>query len=315
MAASMKSHQAMVLGWLFATACRNDPSSADGGSSGNTGDGSETQVDSSSEDSSSTTSSVPQRTITWELQHLEPLATGFVYEAWIIVDEEPISLARFAIVDGRPDVTSGDVDEADASAATRFVVTIEPDPDETKLISGTKILAGNFEQETVALSISDEFALGTDFGDIVGGYVLGTPSTIENDDEEFGVWFLDPRQGLAPSLDLPTLPDGWIYEGWVIIEDEAHSTGRFVDPAAADDDGPGPAAGPLGQGPLFPGQDFVDPPMSALDATIRLTVEPKPDTSAEPFYLHLLSDVAETLAPQALTREVPELPRGTASLE
>ncbi len=62
------------------------------------------------------------------------------------------------------------------------------------------------------------------------------------------------------------------------------STGRFTDPAKADSDKGGKAAGE-DDAPPFPGQDFVDPPMSVVGKKIVISVEPMPDDSEAPFAL------------------------------
>jgi hypothetical protein len=125
----------------------------------------------------------------------------------------------------------------------------------------------------------------------------------------------------APSLELPALPDGWIYEGWVATDDGPISTGRFASPDDADLDDAGPTAGP-DPGPPFPGQDFIDPPLVLNDGGVRavITVEPEPDPSAAPFPLRpLVTDpIAAATAPtaQAMTNIAADtVPAGAATLE
>ena len=70
-----------------------------------------------------------------------------------------------------------------------------------------------------------------------------------------GVWFLDNSSGApAVGLTLPTLPDGWIYEGWAVIDGVPVSTGTFSTVDAADNSATfsGSKAGPP-----FPGEDFL----------------------------------------------------------
>ena len=45
--------------------------------------------------------------------------------------------------------------------------------------------------------------------------------------------------GPGPILDLPTLPAGWVYEGWVVGPDGPVTTGRFTMASGADSDGDG----------------------------------------------------------------------------
>lgn len=96
---------------------------------------------------------------------------------------------------------------------------------------------------------------------------------------------------------LPTLPAGWAYEGWVVTAAGPVTTGRFLTPNGADSDGGGPTAGPLA-GPPRPGQDFINPPMNLVGATIAITVEPQPDNSPAPFRIRPLTDeVVDDIAP------------------
>ena len=108
--------------------------------------------------------------------------------------------------------------------------------------------------------------------------------------------FLDPAAGPSAGLRLPTLPAGWRYEGWVVGDGGPVSTGIFTDPAAADIDGAGPAAGPDGA-PPFPGQDFIAPAMKVPGTTVVLSVEPDPDDSPAPFFIKPLAGPASDAGP------------------
>ena len=57
------------------------------------------------------------------------------------------------------------------------------------------------------------------------------------------------------SLDLPELPDGWIYEGWTVYEGQALTIGRFSDPTK--DDLFNLYSGTEAKGPGFPGEDYL----------------------------------------------------------
>lgn len=221
---------------------------------------------------------------------LEDLGTDFMYEGWVIVDGSPVSTGLFSVDgNGTPSKTSFDIDADDLAAATTFVVTIEPSPDNDPAPSAVKILGGDFNGNTTSLSINHAAALGTDFATATGGYILATPTDGENNNELSGVWWLDPAGGPGAGLTLPTLPAGWAYEGWAVIDGTPVSTGTFTSASGAD-----AAAIYSGTeaGPAYPGEDFLNNAPSGLTfptdltaATIVISVEPVPDNSTAPFLL------------------------------
>ncbi len=255
--------------------------------------------------------------LTVSFDNLPNLGPDFVYEGWFILGGEPFTAGRFDNQDG--------VDafhfsfENDFSGSVAYVLTIEPRVGDDPGPSSTHILAGEFNADgEAALDTLHPAALGTDFSESQGAYFLQTPTSPEPDDFDQGIWFLDPSVG-APSLDLPELPDGWAYEGWVVGDNGPVSTGRFTDVAAPDNDGAGAAAGPLG-GPPFPGQDFIDPAMSLLGNTVVISVEPEPDNSPAPFDFKPLVDVVDdgiqpgVLQPMSLNVDVQPSGRATMTL-
>jgi len=230
-----------------------------------------------------------------EYSGVEPLGADYVYEGWLIVDGYPVSTGVFSVTAGGMAVPSTVlVDAEDAMNAAMFVLTIEPTDDMDPSPSFTHYLAGSFGRafETV-LTVDHPAALGDDFmADAMGDYILETPSTagIAGDYNQ-GIWFLDPSMGPGASLDLPVLPGGWMYEGWVAGVDGPVTTGRFLDPAMVDMDGAGPYAGPDGY-PPFPGQDYIMPPMVLTDGFAAvISIEPEPDNDPGPFALKPLVDM------------------------
>ena len=206
-----------------------------------------------------------------------------------------------------------------AEAATAYVLTIEPAVGDDPAPSDTHVLAGDLADGTATLSIAHAAALGTDFADAAGTYVLNTPSSADPADYAQGIWWLDPStMPPSPSLTLPVLPSGWTYEGWVVGPDGPISTGTFTDPAAVDDDGAGPDAGP-DPAPSLPGQDFVDPPKVLTSGYAAvISVEPVPDNAPEPFAIKPLVDAdIEDVAPpmgQAMADAPPAPPSGSVTL-
>ena len=221
---------------------------------------------------------------------LEPLGDGFVYEGWLIIDGDPVSTGLFSVN------ADGDVERIstpnipNAADASTFVLTIEPSPDPDPAPADTHVLAGDFVNGVATLSIEHPAALGTDFSSATGSYAVTTPSTTTEDDDYSGIWFLEVTDdGPAASLDLPTLPAGWAYEGWTVGPTGPLSTGTFLSGSGADDSSvfSGPEATPP-----FPGEDFVanapdglEFPRDLSGYPVVISVEPSPDDSPAPFAL------------------------------
>lgn len=233
--------------------------------------------------------------LTLDIRGLTNLGADAVYEGWIIIDDNAISTGRFN-VDLQGDMRRNTffVNKQNLADAETFVLTIEPVPDTDPGPSDTHILAGDFDGDQADLTVDHPSALGTEFTDATGEYILATPSTTTTTDELSGVWFLNPNDGSPiPGLDLPELPDGWQYEGWAVIDDIPVSTGTFLDVAAADDSDfySGPE-----DTPSFPGEDFIQSapigltfPTSLEDQQIVISVEPYPDYELLPFVLKPLT--------------------------
>jgi hypothetical protein len=226
-----------------------------------------------------------------EADGLEDLGAEWAYEGWAIVDGAPVSAGTFTVDgSGSPSRSRFAVEVGDAGAVTAFVLTIEPVPDADPGPAAVHILAGDFIASTAELTVAHGAALGDDFGAAAGSYILAAPSAGEGGDYRNGIWWLDPSSGPGPALELPELPEGWAYEGWVAGPGGPMSTGRFVMASAADSDRGGISSGPYGT-PSFPGQDLVNP---ATDLTggyaAVISVEPEPDNSPGPFTLKPLVD-------------------------
>lgn len=217
---------------------------------------------------------------------LDDLGEDYVYEGWIIVNGSPVSTGRFT--SSTSDVQSAGVEQIEA--ATKYVLTIEPAVDDEPGPAATHVLAGDIINSAASLSIADGAALGTDFSNSTGSFILETPSSAATDDYDQGLWWLIPGAGPGAGLSLPTLPEGWVYEGWVASADGPVSTGTFTNVAAADSDAAGPTSGSAGS-PPFPGQDFINPTVSLIGMTAVISVEPQPDNSPAPFGIKPLIDM------------------------
>lgn len=238
-----------------------------------------------------------------QISGLEDLGSDYVYEGWIIVDGAPVTTGTFSVnSSGSLSKTAFTLNSDQVSKATAFVLTIEPQNDPDPAPSKVHILAGDISNNSASLSVAHGAALGSDFSASTGKYILATPTNGADNDEKSGVWFLDPTSGTpVAGLDLPTLPEGWEYEGWAVIGGVPVTTGKFTALDAAD------AAAPYSgtqQGPPFPGEDFLvnaptglSFPTDLSGAKIVISIEPVPDNSSAPFLLKpLLGDVAANAA-------------------
>jgi hypothetical protein len=252
------------------------------------------------------------------LHGLEDLGDGWAYEGWLIVDGSPVSTGTFTVDgSGVQSQTYFPTEVSSLDAISAFVLTIEPVPDNDPSPSHVHILGGDMIRGRAALSIDHAAAIGTDFATAAGSYILAAPSGGGAAPYSNGIWWLDPDAGPAATLDLPELPDGWVYEGWVVGDSGPISTGRFTSASGADSDGTGPDAGPE-PGPAFPGQDFVDPATDLRGLVTVISVEPEPDNSVGPFTLkplidRVIDDVGGMVL-QPMSRNPAALPGGQAAL-
>ncbi|MGI9601083.1 MAG: anti-sigma factor [Acidimicrobiales bacterium] len=254
-------------------------------------------------------------TLELTIDGLEPLGDGFAYEAWLIVDDQPVSAGVF----DDPAGATVPVAEGEASAV---VVTIEPVPDPDPAPADTHVLAGDLVDGAATLTVGHEAAIGTDFAEASGRYILATPTdgTGTDENERSGIWWTEvPR---AQSLFVPALPAGWAYESWVVIDGVPVTGGTFLDPFAADDAAPfsGPQEGPplVGEDYLVNAPDGLTFPRDLRGMTAVISVEPVPDDSPAPFAIKPLvgaipgDAVDHTAYPQ--DNVAADLPTGTATL-
>lgn len=257
------------------------------------------------------------------LSGLEDLGPTAVYEGWLIVKGAPVTTGRFTVnAAGQLSQSRFAVTREQADAAATFVLTIEPAQNDVPAPTDTHLLAGDFDasKTSATLSMAHPAALGTNFSTATASFILTTPTSAATNDEDQGIWFLNMVNG-APqaSVVAPTLPKGWVYEGWVVVNGKPISTGRFTKFNVADSDGAGPTAGPLGS-PPFPGQDFINPPVKLPGGMAVISVEPEVDNSPAPFTLKpLVGPIGAALAPTAQTMNNTvgtgaTLPRGSVTL-
>lgn len=250
------------------------------------------------------------------LEGLERLGNGYVYEGWVIVNDTPRSTGVFTVnAEGELSQTEFQVNQELLDNATRFVLSIEPEGEtgEAALTpADTKLLVGDFSDDSATLNTD----IVGDFSDATGRFFLRTPTDEtngNNGNDQYGVWFGVPGMPPTPSLSLPTLPAGWVYEGWVIGESGPLSTGTFADFNTPDDNADNDQlvsfSATSQAGPNIPGEDFFmnapEGEMFPLDVrgrTVVVSVEPVPDDSPAPFVLKpLLGPAGLETAPISYT--------------
>lgn len=260
-------------------------------------------------------------TMELNISGLEDLGNDFVYEGWIIVNDTPVTTGVFE-VDGNGNLsrTTFSVPANLLGAATTFVLTIEPADDPDPGPSNVRILSGNFNGDTAAINTG---IIG-DLENVSGTFFLRTPTDetgTNNGNDEYGVWFGTPGMPPAPSLQVPELPEGWIYEGWVVVNGSGPiSTGTFRETDSADNDSTFSGIYP---GPPIPGEDFFNNapegftfPLDIRQQTIVISIEPVPDNSPVPFLLKpLVGTAGDATAPAThnLNADPDSLPEGTVS--
>ena len=262
-------------------------------------------------------------TLKLNISGLEDLGSSAKYEGWIIVNGSPVSTGTFTVnAGGTLSQTEFEVDATNLSNATTFVLTIEPNPDSDPNPSQTHILAGSFSGNTGSLSISHPAALGDDFTSATGTFILATPTDGAMTNENSGIWFLDLGSGSpAQGLFLPTLPAGWKYEGWTVINGTPVTTGTFTSTTSIDDADPYSSTMP---GPPFPGEDFLNNaptglsfPTDIAGGVAVISIEPAPDNNVNPFTLKpLVGDIpmnATDHTNYGMNLNVSSFPTGTAT--
>lgn len=247
-------------------------------------------------------SGIHDGTLSMSFNGLGDLGADARYEGWVIVNGEPKSAGTFSVNGaGALSKEKLDVGVSELAAATAFMVTIEPFDDTDPAPSGTTIVAGDFLGDQAELSVAHRTAIGTTFLNASGGYTLASPTNGRDNNEFSGVWFLRNNEGeRGPSLALPTLPAGWKYEGWAVIQGTPVSTGKFTSSSGMDESMTHSGSQ---SAPPFPGEDFLTNapaglafPTNLSSQSIVITVEPEPDNSPNPFFMKPLSNIVPALS-------------------
>ena len=265
---------------------------------------------------------------------LEPLESGFSYQAWVISYVYAFPLGVFNIdQDGDIVNMSGDTllsgeftINLKLEDISGVIICIEPQDAMVASPSYTLILGGTVSEGQAALTVEDNLGIGISFDGASGKYILATPTDSIDTNENSGIWFLDMTTGVSLNgFVLPEIPAGWDYEGWVILDGTYISTGKFSRFTTADDSAyySGPVAGPP-----FPGEDFLQNapeglsfPVDLTGASVMITVEPwyeYDDNQEEPFFIKILvADIPPDVTDHVtydLSAGTDPLPAGTATL-
>ena len=134
---------------------------------------------------------------------LEPLANGYHYEGWAIIDGAAVTTGKFnvdgsgALVTTGGDPIPGGAFETglDLESTSMIVITIEPAGDTDDVPADTHVLAGPVASGAAALTVGDGAALGDDFLGATGDYILATPTDGAMNNENSGIWFLSLATG------------------------------------------------------------------------------------------------------------------------
>jgi len=272
------------------------------------------------------------------LSGLEPLSGGLHYQAWLIAGTptepwgSPLVIFNVDVYGQLVDPVADTVltgpfqGKLDPDAIQGIGVSLETSDVLLAYSSYTFILGGDVVQGTASLSTDHWIALAQGFSQAEGGFVLATPTDEDEENELEGVWFMDPTSvPLRAGLELPPAPEGWAYEGWVTLEGQPLSVGKFVLPNEADSAGvySGTVAGPP-----FPGEDFLTGapagltfPPTLSGALVSVTLEPWMELDVEPslpFFLRILeAQIPTDPVPLTFYGLLPpaQLPTGTATIQ
>lgn len=249
---------------------------------------------------------VEGKNISLSFENLNPLSKGH-FKGWVVFRGEKISFGKFNILEDGTliDPEGRNIDSfmsgRDLKDADEIVITIEPDSDTDPNPSGVVLLRGDIKSKAIKLSFRE-----VDLTKASGKFIMATPTDGYPSNEKSGVQFLYPpgarQRGPAQALFFPDAPPGWKYEGWVIYNGTAITTGRFKSPSKPDEfNGYGLQGG---ENPPFPGEDFLFNPPEGLDfplmldggsGAVAITLEPDIDgndpTGEDPFQLKFLSRI------------------------
>ncbi len=246
-------------------------------------------------DNGPTGSTIKNNKLVLDFFNIEPLSSGWHFQAWAHKDNAWIAGPSFDLdaqddlVDLQGNSLAGNkitFTSTDLTFCDSLAVTVHQNGSGTSYPTGGTILIGDID----TLSAGLESPL---YGKVDPGFLYFVFSTPTDSDTTManqlsGVWFTGSDLASAGLEMLPTLPADWIFEGWVRHGDVILSTGKFTSNEGSDLSNTyySNTAG----APPYPGEDFlinapagVSFPMQlAAGDTVMISLEqvadPNPDS-------------------------------------
>jgi hypothetical protein len=241
-----------------------------------------------------------------QISGLNALGDSAWYEAWI----NGYSLGLLHNNIEKLYSLSSNVNLGYLQSALHILVTIEGDTIQGNNKSIYKIIAAKITANTGKFDVGNELILDFDFKTAQANYILDTPTDTLNTNLKRGIWFINldttfseikDSTGLVVGIDtsiekkngleLPELPEDWLYEGWVVFGSDTVSIGTFSNPIGSDNNSNFGAG--LAGGYNFPGEDFINNPppgvifpVDLAGLEVFITIEPThPENAFKPFTL------------------------------
>ncbi|UKN00698.1 hypothetical protein K6119_13255 [Paracrocinitomix mangrovi] len=170
-----------------------------------------------------------------EIDNLRPLQNSFYYSIWLMSGNDNTKAGSFQVnTNGSLTSNKFNLDPTIIKSASSVGCSIEANQSVTSP-SSTFMLAGTFDGAEAVLTVADNSALNNNFSSAEGIYITATVTNAVGTTHEYsGIWWVTDINGTAPGLTIPTLPNGFIYEAWIKINDTYVSTGRFSQASGPD---------------------------------------------------------------------------------
>lgn len=186
------------------------------------------------------TPSIVDGIIELDVSNLPDSGDDFDYYMWLVSGGVNIRLGSFEVENGLPSQTLWQLGDLNIlENASNILVSMSPEgieptsPDKMVMLSGD---FGSLTENSGSLSTAPMSTEGNGFSGSTGEYLLATPTTSTMSEERSGIWFGNNSTGsVEPGLNLPTLTDGWVYQGWVNLGSGlVLRTGKFYQADSSD---------------------------------------------------------------------------------